>query len=254
MVDVALVTVTVISLALAAAMGLITWRVLQLERKRSDARVAALRAAAEGADPYEAAGAPAEAVHPAVVADPRPDGRVAGTSAPDLFAAPERSSGGRVLAAAAGAAVLLVAVAAVGLLTAGRGAAPLPRPAASPLELLSLEHTRAGGRLAVRGVVKNPPSAASVDNVTAVLYLFDRAGTYLGASRAPLAERRLGPGAAAAFEVPIAEGLTVGRYRVTFEADAHAVPHVDRRALPSPPAAPTTRVTLDLHAGRFGAR
>ena len=40
--DAALATVTLISLTMAFAMGIVTWRVIREERRRSDARVAAL--------------------------------------------------------------------------------------------------------------------------------------------------------------------------------------------------------------------
>src|SRR5437588_779208 len=44
--DATLVTVTVLSMTMAAALSAIVWRMLRLERQRSNARVAALRAAA----------------------------------------------------------------------------------------------------------------------------------------------------------------------------------------------------------------
>ena len=40
--EVTLIVVTLLSIALAIAMGILTWRLLQEERLRSDARVAAL--------------------------------------------------------------------------------------------------------------------------------------------------------------------------------------------------------------------
>ena len=40
--DIALVSVTAISLSMAFAMGIVAWRVIRGERRRSDARVAAL--------------------------------------------------------------------------------------------------------------------------------------------------------------------------------------------------------------------
>ena len=45
--DVALATVTVISLTMALAMGVVTWRLVREERRRSDARVATLMAELE---------------------------------------------------------------------------------------------------------------------------------------------------------------------------------------------------------------
>ena len=47
MLDALLVTVTVLSLVLAGVMGVVSWRVLLLDRRRSDVRVASLRAAME---------------------------------------------------------------------------------------------------------------------------------------------------------------------------------------------------------------
>ena len=46
-----LVAVTLLSLAMAVAMGLVTWRLLRAERRRSDARVAALDDLSAVADP-----------------------------------------------------------------------------------------------------------------------------------------------------------------------------------------------------------
>src|SRR5215831_7090220 len=46
--DATLVTVTVLSMGMAAALSAIVWRMLRLERQRSNARVAALTAVALG--------------------------------------------------------------------------------------------------------------------------------------------------------------------------------------------------------------
>src|SRR5262249_29637270 len=50
--DTTLVTVTVLSMGMAAALSAIVWRMLRLERHRSNARVAALTAAVRDTTPH----------------------------------------------------------------------------------------------------------------------------------------------------------------------------------------------------------
>jgi hypothetical protein len=283
MLDVMLVTVTVISLAFASAMGLITWRVLRQDRRRSDARVADLSAAADADE--DAIVAPAAAL-PAgryampqvpVAAAPETDAdplwtdlveasltetalRPHDTPLPELFVPqePMRSNGRRmVLAVGLGSAMVLVVFAVVLALNArpaasGTGARAAARVAA-PLELVVLDHARAGGHLSIHGLVRNPRSGSEVRDLNAVVFLFDRDGGYIATVQAPVLEHDLVPGGESTFEVPVESGQRVARYRLTFRAAAAPVPHVDRRA-PVPAAAPAaTRAAVVAQAALAGA-
>jgi len=243
MFDVILLTVTVVALALAGVMGLITSPVLSRERRRSDERVALLVASADREPQSD------------VARDIRGDANGV-TAAPqsDLFAARREAGSGRLLAAVAVAAVALIAVAAIGLKSASAfrpGAAAAAATPSRPLELLVLDHTRVGGHLAIRGVVKNPAGGAPVKGMVAVVQLFDRSGSYIGVSRAPIVQPVLDPGTESRFEIPVTDEMAVGRYRLSFQVETAPVPHVDRRSDPgrgvSP--APSSRVAFDSRAG-----
>jgi len=244
MVDSVLVTVTVISLAIASVMAVVTWRVLQQERRRSDDRIADLLTAADGDDiGIDAAMEPPERRAPM----------------PDLFLAPEpmRSNGRRlILATGLGSAMLLVVFAIVLAMNTKPGASATQSPAAarvtSPLELVVLDHARAGGRLSIHGLVRNPRTGSVVRNLSAVVFLFDRDGGYLSTVQAPVLDGELAPGGESAFEVPVESGQRVARYRLTFRVAAAPVPHVDRRA-PVPAAAPVaTRAAVVAQATMSG--
>jgi hypothetical protein len=99
-----------------------------------------------------------------------------------------------------------------------------------PLELIALGHERDGDRLTVRGVVRNP-SAAEVDRLTAVVFVFSSDGGFLASGRAPVQSSALAPGTESTFTVTVPRASNVARYRVSFRADDRVVPHVDRREL-----------------------
>jgi hypothetical protein len=98
-----------------------------------------------------------------------------------------------------------------------------------PLELVALGHERDGDRLTVRGVVRNPPTSAEIDGVTAVVFLFNREGGFLASGRMPAQPSTLRPGGETTFVVTVPGASDVGRYRVSFRTDDRIVPHVDRR-------------------------
>ena len=102
-------------------------------------------------------------------------------------------------------------------------------PGATPLELVALGHQRDGDQLTVRGVVRNPPSAAERDRLSAVVFLFTPEGGFLTSGRATIAAPALVPGGESTFIVTVPGAASVGRYRVSFRTDDHIVPHVDRR-------------------------
>jgi len=227
-----LLLVTVISIALAAVMGIVAWRIGNEDRRRSEARVAALAAEIHGADPL-----PLRVV--ASELEIRPRG-TAGASA-DLFAVADRGEARRRWPAvmAAGVFVVATAIALIIVLSGGSSGtthasnqpvtAARPQAVPEPLELVALGHERDGDRLIVRGVVRNPAAGTRVDRMTAVVFLFNRDGGFLTSGRMMIDPPALVPGGESIFVVTIPGAADVGRYRVSFRTDDRIVPHADRR-------------------------
>ncbi len=250
-----LIVVTVVALGLATAMTFVAWGLWREERRRSDARIAWLRARAAGVDRDSGAsraGPPAEPVAAAAVAVRAPVGATPGTAQSDSAGrAPARPVPAVILNTAplprtpdhrAVLAVAAVAVAGVALAvlwrvgTAGAAGAPGPRaaPPNTPLMLLSLEHTADGDTLTVSGVAANPVSGAILDDVWVVVSAVDDTGAPAGSARAPLVRGPLMPGARAPFAVTLAGARAAARYRVGFRgSDGRIIGHVDRRAGPA---------------------
>jgi len=225
-----LLLVTLTSTLLAAIMSLVAWRIAGDERRRSEARIAALAADIHG-----------EYAAPRVQSDDlelRP--RSAATAGADLFTAQPRAGARWPTVVAAGVFVFATVAALLIVLGGGSGATTqasnqaaavaAPPTAAAPLELVALGHERDGDRLTVRGVVRNPESGAAVDRLTAVVLLFNRDGGFLSSSRVAIESSALRPGTESVFVVTVPGAGDVGRYRVSFRSDERIVPHVDRRA------------------------
>jgi hypothetical protein len=256
-----LLIVTLTSMLLAAIMSVIAWRIAGDEGRRSEARVAAL--SAEIHDVFSApvalfaqAGASRRADAITFTEPPRlksvpaiPRGRqhwdeelelrpaeCAASAYTNLFAAQRAPSGARPFAVLAIGALVLCAAVASAMLLGGRFShAPRTKnpavvvPAALPLELVALGHERDGDRLTVRGVLRNPPSGAEMDRLTAVVFLFTPDGGFLTSGRAAIESPALRPGGESTFIVSVPGAGDVGRYRVSFRTDDRIVPHVDRR-------------------------
>jgi hypothetical protein len=110
------------------------------------------------------------------------------------------------------------------------GVAAIERPTgAAPLELISLRHERKGASLAITGLVRNPAAGALVDQLGAVVFLFDQQGNFVTSARADADFRKLSPGDESPFVVTLGAPTNVARYRVSFRNEAGVVPHVDRR-------------------------
>ena len=227
-----LLLVTLTSMLLAAIMSLIAWRAAGDERRRSEARVAALAADIHGVERVAPFG-------PSDDLELRP--RSSGSAGAELFAAAQPRPGARWPAVLAAGVVVLFAAAAVVIVLGGGSSgtthasnqepAVLPSPvAALPLELVALGHERDGDRLTVRGIVRNPESGAAVDRLTAVVFLFNHDGGFLSSGRVIVEAFALRPGAESIFVVTVPGAGDVGRYRVSFRTDDRIVPHVDRRA------------------------
>jgi len=296
--DLTLVLVTLLSLALAAVMTVLAWRLAREERRRSEGRVAMLATEIHGAtDESRAPSAAAtgrlasvgrlERVFasdrgPVRVASPTgsPRGTPSATGAPrgipsgagaprvasgvgaprvldddlplrqanpvvtstDLFASAAEPPRSRAAGVTAVVAAVVVVAAFAWYVTAHSsilaGAVRARPAAASParvdstagtaaLELTALTHDRDADRLTVRGIVRNPRNGATVRGLSAVVYLFNRAGAFATSGRATIDV--LASGSESPFAVTIPNVGDVGRYRVTFKADDRIVPHVDRR-------------------------
>ena len=216
--DVLLIGIAALALILAIGMGLLLFKVLNEERQRSDARVAALAAAASTADlPLASQGDDLTLADQAV-------------SSTDLFVTADESSPWPRRAAVA--AVLAVAVGIGGYAITTWGAHTLPAAApVAPLELLSLKHTQEGNTLTVTGSVRNPRTGAPQAQVFATAVLFGSDGNFLTSGRAALDFTSLAPGDESPFVIAVPVNGTVARYRVGFRApDGSVIAHVDRRA------------------------
>jgi hypothetical protein len=249
--ELALIVTTVLSVVVAAALGIVAWRMARAERLRSAARVAALAAGLRDIESIHgqmAVGGRAEPSRIHQVARRSVDfdklelrsGRVP-AQAGEMFraGAPDRS--GSRLAAVLAVGSFAVATSLALVVATGRGGPSIAERAAVqtrmppqsadavPLELVALDHARRGDRITIRGAVRNPPEGANVEQLAAVVYLFDRDGGFVGDGRAPIDVPTLAPGARSSFVVTVAKAANVGRYRVSFRAGERIVPHVDRR-------------------------
>lgn len=229
--DITLIVITVVSLILAGAMSFVAWRVVRGERLRSEARVAALAAEIQSED-----------------AD-LPLGSGAIASAGDMFACVQPAATFPRLSAVVVAGALVVGAGAAILVAIGRtgdaavhpasssptppsaleAAVPAPR-ATDVLELVALGHERENDRLTVRGVVRNPANGLPVNQLTAVVLLFNRDGGFLASGRALVPPASLEPGGETTFLVTVPGAADVGRYRVSFRAEDRIISHVDVRS------------------------
>lgn len=232
-----LLIVTSLSLIVALAMSYTAWKLGREERQRTEARVAALSAAA-GVSPTEPA-----VTSPAIAqATPRMIELSKAPWAPAPISAVEsrlilgsteepQASAGRQRGLAAAAAALFVVLLG-GLVWTMTDREPSVASAASPgapLELVSLRHERQSTKLAVSGLVRNPAAGHPVDHLSAVVLLFDQQGTFVTSAKALVDFVRLGTGDESPFVVTLDAPANIARYRVSFRTDQGTVPHVDRR-------------------------
>lgn len=247
--DTLLLGITVVSLVVALVMSVTAWRLMRAEKQRSAARIAALSWAASDDQPVmmnlpivedkPIAQAPwkpapylstAPAAAPASLkATPEP---VATHATGFLGVAPqERDSGNRQKTLALAAVVFFVCLAGATawLMSAPEGTSPVAVGPNSPLELVSLSHSRQNEKLSIAGLVRNPAAGKPVERLSAVVFLFDRTGTFVTSSKAHVDFLRLGAGDESPFVVSIDAPATVSRYRVSFRTDEGVVPHIDRR-------------------------
>jgi len=236
--DATLVTVTVLSMTMAAALSAIVWRMLRLERQRSNARVAALTAAALGP--------PA----PAPENDDLPLAAAAPVGSSPMFAERERESPWGTRFAVMAALALVVASGVLFSLAAqtpkARAARHAPAanvseaaatPTAAQLELMSLHDARQSGSLTITGLVQNPRTGVNLARVAVTAYTFDDHGSFLASGRALIDVTALAPGEESPFTVTVPVTDNVARYRIGFRDETgRVIAHVDRRQ-PGPVAA-----------------
>jgi len=260
-----LLGVTAISLVVALVMSVSAWRLMRDEKRRSAARVAALSIAASApglsadsvigfqARPAAAekprARAPWAPAPSAVESQPRP----AAVVTPELAEFPFQSegavrevshssgflgattqaerggSGQRSLAVAAAVLFFGLLGGLVFMMSGPRGTSAAAVGPNSPLELVSLRHDRKSAKLAVSGLVRNPAAGKPVERLSAVVFLFDRQGTFVASAKADVDFLKLGAGDESPFVVSLEAPATVARYRVSFRTDQGVVPHIDRR-------------------------
>jgi hypothetical protein len=216
--DVLLIGIAALSLILTIGMGLILFKTLNEERQRSDARVAALAAAASNIElPLPA---DADEWPPAVHI----------RSKGDLFVSEDSTSPWPRRAAVAAGVAALLAVAGYALVPSHTSTPPA-LTATVPLELLALTHRQEGTALTITGSVRNPRDGAAQGQVFATAVLFGADGNFLTNSRAALDFTALAPGDESPFVLTVPVTGTVARYRIGFRnAAGSVIAHVDRRA------------------------
>ena len=206
--DLTLAIVTAFSVSLATLMSVMAWRLASEERRRSEARIAALTA---DIDPPS---------------DPAPN------AAADMFAAlrPARERSRSAVAATAGIFVVATLAAAVVGFSSHRTPDLRGRSAAqAPLELLALDDEFDAGRLTIRGIVRSPTGATSAAHLIAVVQMFSADGAFVASGRTDVDTTSLEAGREGTFAVTVPGATDVSRYRVSFRSDDRVVPHVDRR-------------------------
>ncbi len=230
--EITLIAVTLLSLFLAISMGVVAWRLVQEERRRSDARLAALAAELRGGEGTAANEGP-EPFVPELPAGSATDAP-ASAGVAGLFST---ATDWRRLVALAGAAVVVTAVVGAVFLSSGNGAgnATAPDDGRPPLDLIALGHAAEGPFLDISGSVRNPAAAPDVERLSVVALAFDAAGTLVATRRTPVETSALPPGAHSPFTIRLL-AAGVSRYRISFLLDGTTVPHVDRRPTVQPPA------------------
>jgi hypothetical protein len=234
-----MLTITFVSLVVAAASGFVAWRSIRREHLRADARVASLAAAIDDAPAFGRAAHPDPAVDDSFEflsedSFDRPENDTwSDERAPTLtFEAtrPHSSVRRRLLTLAIGAAAVVAVVVLIAM-TGDRYDPPtqsIVSPHAESLELLSLHATRKGSTLAVTGLVRSR-TEEPLTTLTAVVSAIDAKGRPIGRGSVPLTA--IFPRGESRFVVTIADVDEAARYRVSFRgATGVLIRHLDRRA------------------------
>jgi hypothetical protein len=196
----------------------VTVYLIRLERRRSDARVAALATAIDRPEwPERFEGE--ERDEPPM------------TSAPVSLVVPEIERPSRAPAFAIAALVILGAgtLLALGMSSGGRSPRPAAAATVSAIELMSMRHAMDNETLIVSGLVRNP-TATATPALSAVISVLGPDGRVLARGESRLDAVVLAPGKETTFRVSVPEVGDAGRYRLAFVNGSQIVPHVDRRS------------------------
>jgi hypothetical protein len=222
-----MMTITLLSLVLAAVSGLIAWRSIRREHLRADARVASLAAAIDDTPAFE------DNFDFRSEASSELPGNDAWATLP-MYSPTLDASGAhpsvrrRLLTMGIGAAAVVTVVVLIAM-TGDRydpPARPVVSPHAESLELLSLRATREGASLAVTGLVRSR-TEEPLATVTAVVSAIDAKGRPVGRGSVPLAT--ILPQRESRFFVTISDVSEAARYRVSFRSATGVIRHIDRR-------------------------
>ena len=251
----ALGIVTVLALLMTVGMGVVTWRLVREERRRSAARLSVLTAELarhdarrdmrdvrdmRDMDERPPASHPPAPGPPALAADSsrQPSSRVeeagrtpvSSNTPTDLFQTrPDETEGWtRRLAGFGIAGVVLVVISAAVLTFPGDRRDPLLEEAQVPVELLTLTHEHHDGMLAISGVVRSPGDGPEERHLTVMALALDRDGTVVATGQASLEPTDLPAGTESTFVVSLAADDAT-RYRISFLFGDATVPHLDRR-------------------------
>ena len=231
-----MLTITLLSLVIAAASGFFAWRSLRREQLRSSARVASLAAAMDetalplGAFERESFLDQSYEFRSEASYEPSREDHFAGAGAGMLtFEAMDGQSSirRRLLSVVMGACVVVAGVVLIAMMS-DREPPParVVSPSAQSLELISLDASRAGSSLAVTGVVRSR-AEEPLTTVTVVVSAIDAKGRPVGRGSAPLAA--ILPRGESTFAVTITDVSEAARYRVSFRSATSVIRHVDRR-------------------------
>jgi hypothetical protein len=229
---------TIVAVAAAGTAAVLAGALAKLkteDRRRSEARVAALSEAAGVTPAHTQDGWSGAASLPAfscpAFADEEAGAPPGAARAVDLFEPAEASSPWGARLAIGGAIALALTGLVIGASLASSGSASTPGSAGAPgpLALTALHHVRTPGGLRVEGRIENAGDAPAPPLV-ATAFVFSPEGTFLASGRSPIDPAALAPGASAAFSIEVPVAAPVARYRVSFRDQAgRVVAHVDRR-------------------------
>jgi hypothetical protein len=228
-----MLTITLLSLVVAAASGFFAWRTVRREHLRSSARVTSLAAAMDEGilplrvfeagpsfEPSDEFRSEANEFRSEEIAQPA----TLTFEAMDMQSSIRR----RLLSVVVGACVVVAGVVLIAMMS-DRYEPPPTRvvsPHAESLELLSLDASRQGSTLAVTGIVRSR-AEEPLTAITAVVSAIDAKGRPVGRGSVPLDAIR--PRGESRFVVTIQDVNEAARYRVSFRSATGVIRHVDRR-------------------------
>ena len=264
--DFALGIVTLVALVMTLAMGVVTWRLVHEERRRSAARLAALEAelrqrGVPAANPARRTAGRRTASSPRSTPTTLPPVDVMipastpedQTTPHELFGETAAASSGwsrQLVALGAAATVLIAAVALIVLISVDRSSKNEETrlvPAQAPVELLTLGHERQGSFLAISGSVRTSIESETPSPLSVQAMVYDEDGVMVASGRAPLELGALAEGENAPFSISLPAD-DAARYRVSFLSDETAIPHVDRRSTSTRDEPTDTETTSARHA------